>query len=143
MSPGRVGSTPFPQPGAPTLFVPVAKSSGVVGSAGAASAVLPGAAGLTTYISGFDITGLGATSVGNVTVTVTGLQTQTGTLSFSINVPAGATVPLNATTPNGGYAFRFPEPLPASAQNSAITVSVPSLGSGNTVSCVTAYGYQF
>ncbi|WP_283807294.1 hypothetical protein [Bradyrhizobium sp. Tv2a-2] len=37
---------------------------------------------------------------------------------------------------------QFNPPLPASAANTAITVSCPSLGSGNTNNSVNVYGYQ-
>jgi hypothetical protein len=129
------------QPPAAANVTPVGFSSGNVAAA-AANAALPAVAGKTTYIEGFDITGLGATAASEIAVTVTGLQTQTGTLTFNINIPAGVTAQVNASSPNGGYSFRFPTPLPASAVNTVITVNVPSFGSGNTNACTTAYGFQ-
>lgn len=102
-------------------------------AAAVASAAIPAAAGLTSYLSGFEITGAGATAASVVTATVTD---GTWTLSYSVAVPAGANVGI---TP---LVVRFPTPLKASAANTAITVSCPSLGAGNTNACVNATGYQ-
>lgn len=122
-------------------LTPVAFSSGNVAAASAV-ATLPATAGLTTYIEGFDLMGLGATGTSEIAVTVTGLQTQTGTLTFNVNIPAGATTQINAASPNGCYSFRFPSPIPASAPNTAIVVTAPTFGAGNLQACVTAYGFQ-
>lgn len=108
-------------------------SSGNVANA-AAVATLAAAAGLTTYISGFTVTGLGATAAGVVALTVAGLQG--GTLTYNVPVPAGATVGL---TP---LSVVFNPPLPASAVNTAIVVTLPALGAGNTNAAVVATGYQ-
>ena len=42
----------------------------------------------------------------------------------------------------GGFSVRFPQPLPASAVNTAITVTVPSFGAGNTNAAVVVYGFM-
>ena len=107
-----------------------------VGSANAAAAnnqTLAAAAGKTTYISGFDVSGLGATAGSTIAVTVTGLS---NTLTFYYTVPAGVT----AAAPN--LSIRFDPPLPASAPNTAIVVNVPSFGAGNTTAAASAYGFQ-
>jgi len=104
------------------------------GAAAALTETLPGVAGKTTYLTGFQITGGGATAASNITVTVTGLIS--GTNSYNITVPAGATVgitPLNVT---------FPNPISASAVNTAIVVNVPSFGAGNTAAAAAAQGFQ-
>jgi len=118
---------------------PVANSSGNVAAASAV-ATLPAAAGKLTSIEGFDITGSGATAASIVIVTVTGLLA--GTLSFDVVVPAGVTTGIGGTGNPGVIPIRFPTPLPASALNTPIVVTVPSFGSGNTNACVTAYGIQ-
>lgn len=122
-------------------LVPVGNSSGDVAAASAV-ATLPAASGLTTYIEGFDVTGAGATGASVVPVTVTGLQTQTGTLTFDVVVPAGATVAIGGTGTPGIVSFRFPTPIPASATNTTIVVTATTFGSGNLHACVTAYGFQ-
>jgi hypothetical protein len=98
-------------------------------------ATLPGAPGLMTYITGFDVTGLGATAALAVNVTVTGL---TNTLNFPLAVPAGALVDLGTNR----LSVRFPDPIPASGPNTGITVTVPAFGAGNTNQAVSVYGYQ-
>jgi hypothetical protein len=118
-------------------LTPVATST--AGAAQSNAATVPAASGKLSYIEGFDVTGGGATAASVVEVSITGLQSAIGTLKFEMNVLAGATGPVNA---QGGLFIRFPQPLPASGVNSAITVTCPSLGAGNTNASVTAYGYQ-
>jgi hypothetical protein len=110
--------------------------NGASGAAQSNAATLPATAGRTQYLEGFDVTGGGATAASIIEISVTGLAG--GTLKFEMNVLAGVTGPVNA---QGGLSIRFPEPLPASALNSAITVTVPSFGAGNTNAAVVAYGF--
>jgi hypothetical protein len=117
----------------PTGSTSITAASGNVANASAV-ATLAAAAAKTTYITGFTVTGLGATAAGVALVAVTG--TITGTLTYVFPVPIGATVgatPLNV---------QFPQPVPASAVNTAIVVTVPALGSGNTNAAVVATGFQ-
>jgi hypothetical protein len=104
-------------------------------AAAAANAVLTPATGQFAYMTGFDVTGGGATAASEVLVTVTGLLV--GTLTYVLNVPAGVT-----PTFNPALNIRFPYPMIASAISSAITVNVPSFGSGNTNAATVAYGFQ-
>jgi hypothetical protein len=107
-----------------------------VGSTNAAAAnnqTLAGAANKMTYITGFSITGNGATGQSTIAVTVTGI---TNTLTYYINVPAGATL---AITP---LMVRFDPPIPSTAVNTAIVVSVPSFGTGNLQCSANAHGFQ-
>lgn len=100
----------------------------------AAVATLPAAAGKTTYISGFSVVATGATSAVVVDVTV---SDGTWTLTYPLNVPASsAAVQLQPLVVN------FNPPLPASAANTTIIVTCPSLGTGNTNACTNAQGYQ-
>lgn len=107
-------------------------SSGNVAAA-VATATLAGVAGKTTYITGFELTGAGATGASVITGTVSGIGT---TMSYDIAVPVGATVGI---TP---LVVAFSRPIPASAVNTAIVVSFPSFGAGNTNACVSAHGFQ-
>lgn len=116
----------------PRGATPVAVSSGNVAAA-IASAALPAVAGKTNYISGFQITGSGATAGLPVSVTVTGILG--GTLTYTYAAAVGALVanaPLNV---------KFDPPLPASAVNTAITVSCPTLGVGNTNNTANIQGF--
>ena len=108
-------------------------SSGNVAAASAA-ATLAGAASKTTYISGFQITGAGATAASVISVTVAGLKD--GTSTYTMAIPAGVTT---AVQPLIVY---FYPPLPASATNTAIVVTAPSFGAGNTNATCNAQGYQ-
>lgn len=108
-------------------------SSGDVANATAA-ATLAGTAGKTTYLTGFEITGTGATAGAAVAVTVTGVLN--GPLTYIYTAATGAAV---ANTP---LIVSFPEPLAASAANTGITVSCPALGAGNAHNSTNAHGYQ-
>jgi hypothetical protein len=130
------GSAAFPLNAAPlplpTGATQVAGSSGVV-SAASAVATLTSAAARTAYITGFSVSGLGATAAAMATITITGLLG--GTINFAYPVPAGVGV---AGPP---MSVAFTTPLPASAVNTNIVVTVASFGSGNVGAAVMAQGY--
>ena len=105
-------------------------------STGAASAIttsIPAAAGKTSYLTGFEVTGAGATAGTVVVVTITGVP---NTLNYVFTVPTGA------TTQAQPLQVEFPEPIAASAPNTAVVVNVPSFGAGNTNAAVVAHGFQ-
>ncbi|WP_027554547.1 hypothetical protein [Bradyrhizobium sp. Cp5.3] len=112
----------------------VAASSGNVANA-VATATLPAAAGLVTHIGGFSVHGLGATSQTTVQVTVSGLVGVT--LTYPLFIAASS-----ATAPFTPIVISFDPPLPASTGNTAIVVSCPALGAGNTSVVANAFGYQ-
>lgn len=126
-----------------TILAPLPGSVGQVitdldaSSTAAASAnnvTLAALAGATTYITGFEITGDGATGASIITITVTGVLG--GTKTYFLTIPAGVST---AITP---LIVEYARPIPASGLNVAIVVNVPSFGSGNTNAAVTAHGYQ-
>lgn len=102
-------------------------------AAATATATLTSSASNMAWIFGFDVNGGGATAASVVDCTVTGLVGATA--HYSLPVPAGVAVALPSLS------IRFPEPIPASAVNTNIVVSCPSLGSGNTNATVNAYGF--
>ena len=106
--------------------------SGNVANASAV-ATLTGTATTTVYISGFEVTGGGATAGALVTVTVAGLIG--GTRSFTY---AAATC---AAVGNASLIVPFFPPIPASAVNTPIVVTCPALGAGNTNNTVVAHGF--
>lgn len=112
---------------------PLTSASGNVAAA-VATATLAGAAGVTTYITGFEVTGAGATAALVVNVTVTG--TVSGALTYTYTAVAGATLA------NQSLVVTFFPAIPASAVNTSIVVSCPSLGAGNTNNTVVAHGYR-
>jgi hypothetical protein len=91
----------------------------------AASASLQALAGLTTQLWGFSITGGGATAASIVQATITGLIGG-ASLIFEIAVPAGVDSGISPIVVN------FPNAIPASGQNVAITLNLPAFGAGNT-----------
>lgn len=110
----------------------VTGASGVV-SAATAAASLAAVAAKTNYLTGFSITGGGATSASLITCTLSGLITGSETYVFA--VASGATAGSVALTRS------FNHPIPASAVNTAITMSCPTFGSGNTAAAVNVEGY--
>jgi hypothetical protein len=110
----------------------VNNSSGNVAAA-AATATLTSRAGYVASLTGFEVTGAGATGASIIAVTVTGLAG--GTLTWNLVIPAGATTSINPLV------VQFAYPLRASAANTNIVVSAPSFGAGNTNACTTAHGF--
>lgn len=128
------GAGNIQSPSAGTVVGAVSKSStsGNVAAA-VATATIAATAAKTNYITGFQVTGAGATAGAVVSVTVTGLLG--GTVTYTYAAATGATVanqPLNVA---------FYPPIPASTTNTAIVVSCPSLGAGNTNNTVNVQGY--
>lgn len=101
-------------------------------AAAAAVATMPAVAGKTNWVTGFEITGAGATAASVVVATFAGLA---AALAYVVAVPAGPTV---GVTP---LVVEFPQPIPASAANQAVSLTLPSLGAGNTNAAVTLHGY--
>lgn len=99
------------------------------------TATVPAVAGKTSLLRGFAVTGCGATAATTVEVTVTdGLSF---TQYFEIAVPAGAAVGIVPLVVSYG------EGIAASAPNTAINVSLPAFGAGNTRASVQAWGGHF
>ncbi len=116
----------------PKGAVPLTASSGNVAN-GAATATLTSVSGKTTYITGFQITGAGATVALVVTPTVVG--TIGGTLSYTLAAIAGALLS------NQPLVVKYDPAVPASAHDVDIVVSCPALGLGATNNTVAAQGY--
>lgn len=110
----------------------ISAASGNVANSAAVS-TLPAVALKTNYLTSFTITSAGATSASVVLATITGLLG--GTQTFVVPVIAGANLA------NAPIVMTFDTPLPASAVNTAIVVTLPALGTGNTNAATTATGY--
>jgi hypothetical protein len=117
---------------------PSSSSSQAANTAIAAS--IPATAGQYSYLSGFIIAGLGATGAGVVACNITNILASSGsnTWNFSINIPAGATVPFNSGML---YKYDFIPPLQAKAIATGIQVNVGAFGAGNTQQTVSVWGY--
>lgn len=125
-------TSPYPLAADGSDATPVTAGSGNVAN-GVAAATIPAVAGKTAYITGFDITGAGATAALIVNPTLTGIIS--GTRTYVYGAVAGAALM------NQNLSIRFHPPIPASAVNTAITASCPALGAGNLFSAAHAYGY--
>lgn len=100
---------------------------------GSAVATLTATATTTAYISGFEVTGSGATAALPVSVTVAGVLG--GTLTYTYCFVAGVLVG------NLPLVVDFDPPLPASAVNTNIVVTCPASGAGGTNNTVVAHGF--
>jgi hypothetical protein len=124
----RLANIPSYPPGA----VPIQGSSADV-QAASAVATLAAATGKTTWITHFRCTGTGATTAVGADITVAGPTTS---LIYIMGAASGATavnVPVDVV---------YSPPQPASAANTAITVTMASLGTGALHAACAAEGYQ-
>lgn len=112
----------------------ITAASGNVANANAVATLAAGGASKTTYITGFQCTASGSTIGLAVNLTVAGVVT--GTMTYTFVFTAG--VLTEAPILNVSY----PNPIPASALNTAITVTLPAGGTGNTNAACNAQGYQ-
>lgn len=128
---GTVFASPI-QDAALTADTQVTGTSGNV-AASPAVATLPAVAGKFTYVTGFEFTAAGASAALDVIATLVGCVS--GTLSYI--VVATSTV----TTAVAPLIVQFSTPIASSAVNTAITLTVPSLGSGNTNACANIHGF--
>lgn len=110
----------------------VIATSGNVAAA-VAAATIPAVAAKTNYLTGIIITSGGATAAALVDATIVGLLG--GTITLTYGAVAGAALK------NPDLVIAFDPPLPASAVNTAIVLSMPSLGAGNLKANATAHGY--
>ncbi len=134
VAPSAVGIGPYPfNASTGASATPINASSGNI-AANTATATLAGAASKTTYICGFSITSSGSTAAAVVSPTITGPIS--GTMAFTYTSVAGVTLA------NAPLVVPFNPCVPASAVNTPIAVSMPSLGAGNTNTTVNAWGFQ-
>ena len=119
---------------APPGSTVITSSSGNQANANAV-ATLAGVANKTTYLQGVVVTAGGATAAALVVGTISGLLG--GTASFIYGAALGVALLSQPFQMLFGVLG-----IPASAQNTAIVVTVPALGLGNTNAAVFAWGYQ-
>lgn len=110
------------------------QSSSASGGNAVQTATIPAVAGVFGFITSLRITGLGATAATEVTATLTGVQG--GTINYPVSVPAGAAVPITPVIDSFGT-----RGLQASAVNTAIVLTLPAFGVGNTLEAVSITGY--
>jgi hypothetical protein len=117
----------------PSGSLPKSASSGNVANASAVATIAAPANG-RNYVTGFIVTATGATAASIVLITLTGLAG--GTMTFVYAVPAGVLVGAQP------YVVPFSSALPASADGTAVTLTLPALGTGNTNAAVVLTGYS-
>ena len=98
------------------------------------TATLPTVSVGTNYLDGFHISGTGSNTGGIVHATISGLASRP--MDVVIAVPSG---PTNAMTP---LFVTFPNPIAGSAPSTAITLTVPSFGTGNVGVSVALWGHS-
>jgi len=116
----------------PVMATALNVSSGNVANA-IASAAIPAKAGQAAYVTGFQITASGATAAAVVNATLAGVAG--GTMTFTFVFPAGVGVgalPLIVS---------FSPAVAASGPNTALTLSLPAGGAGNTNAAVNVQGF--
>jgi hypothetical protein len=126
-----LAQTPLIKPSTPQVGI-VASSGNI--AAATATATLPAVQGRFNYLCGFSITSSGSTAALVVQPVITGLNG--GTLTYTYSSVAGVTLA------NAPLEVSFSTCMPASSPNTAIVVSMPSLGAGNTSTTVNAWGMQ-
>lgn len=101
----------------------------------ALTVTMPAVVGYINVLLGYDISGTGATAASTISVVSTGLAVN---LAHQLAVPAGASTA--AATPS--WHVRPPVGRPASASNTAVSVTVPAFGTGNLGATINLYGYR-
>ncbi len=140
---GKLVQSAFPCPvtvtagtGTATQADPAVIVRGASGNVANASAAATLAANATkrTWISSFQCTASGSTAALVVDATVAGVTG--GTMTYTFTFPAGATVGASPLI------VEFPTPVPSSAVNTAIVVTLPAGGAGNAHAACSAQGFQ-
>jgi len=117
-------------------FADQAWSSGNLSNASAV-ATIPAVVDQYGVLTSVIITGGGASAASLVNMTIAGLKA--GTITLPIPVASGVTAPMVSS--NGMIIWTPPNELVGSAVNTAITVTLPTLGTGSTNSAVVALGH--
>ena len=101
-----------------------------------ANPTFPAVAGKTNYISGLSITGGGATAAALITANLQGIiNNGIANASWILAVPAGVTLGIEPIV------VTFDPPLPATAANLLVGLTVPAFGAGNTKVAAAIWGF--
>ncbi len=123
--------------GIPVLVAPTPTpvDRSLQGAATALAPSMPAVVGKTNYVTHIVIDGTGATAGSVQAALLSGVTPQT--LAFIFVVPAGANVPLGG----GHIDYTFNPPIAGSAPNTAVTLTVPSFGTGNLRASASIQGF--
>lgn len=113
------------------MTIQVATSGNVANAT--ATATLAANANQKWFLTGFMIDVTGATAASIVSATITGLAG--GTITIPVVFPAVV------TSDGTRRSVAFSPPIPASTVNTALTLTVPAGGSGNTNASAHLFGY--
>lgn len=132
MDPARnLGVAPSPYP---VNAVASTATSGLVSNASAV-ATLTGVASRTMYITGYDCHAGTATAAARVSIVVSGTITGSMTnAAFATNATTFVPAPVPTLV-------HYDPPIPASAANTSIVVTMGAVGSGGATAVCNAYGY--
>lgn len=126
-------ASPTPATSLPPTAVQLAQGSGNVANA-QAQVVFAAVPNQTNYITGYSITGGGSTAGSAVQSSLTGPLG--GATYHSVVAPVGALVPF------APIVRTFNPPLAASGPNTALTLTLPALGTGNLAASVEMTGFR-
>lgn len=130
VAPNAVGLTSYPfNPATATTATPI--TGNATGTTGAVVGTLAGTSGKTTYICGFNVSSVGGTAPSSP-ITVAGLVGSSQVYQTPINATGGQIL----------VAQNFNPCIPASAANTAITVTTTA-AAGATAVDVNSWGYQY
>lgn len=115
-------------------FVQTPAAQSLSGANAAQAPQIGGGAGTLAFVQSISLTGLGATGAAQVTAVLSGLQG--GSISYPITVPAGVTTPITPVFDVFG-----PLGIQASAAATAIVLTLPAFGAGNTLEEAALNGY--
>lgn len=125
-----VAQAPYPVGATPLAFTFTTNTATLM------TAQFVGASGRTVYMTGFQITGTGATATSVIVVSTTNFI---ATQNWYLVIPAGVALPV---VPGGIFAVSFNPPLPANALGVWPQVNVPGFGAGNTSAAINIQGYM-
>jgi hypothetical protein len=133
VTPGQqTAVTQVEPPGAPnTLQTAFCQTS--TGAAAAQTITVAALAGKQIYVTGFEVTGTGATGAVNVVITIAFGGTTVA--NYDMEVVAGA------TTNQPNLIVEFTHPLVAPTPGTSCVFTVPTFGAGNTQASATIHGF--
>ncbi len=124
-------------PQAPAQFTPpgsVPWAQQAQGAATIITATQPAVPGKINYVTGFEVTGSGATAASVITVTLA--SGGTNIANWNVAIPAGVTA---GVTP---LIVEFTSPFSGLAAGQNMVMQVPSFGTGNTNASVVMRGFS-
>lgn len=127
-----IGTTANPVATNQVVGTPIYATATLVAATGG-SATLAAVAGKTTYLNGFYVS-IAHTASGTVAGQVTVSLNGGGTVHMNYMIAVSSTYP-------GLVEITFPDPIPATAQNTTIVITAPTLAAAG-IGSISVFGYQ-